>query len=73
MMAEKMKLELTWYGKEVVHEIEPRILIQNPELSRSVEAKTNTLFAVEKVGLSGNESIGPCDIICIQDHSSKTT
>lgn len=31
------KLELTWFGKEDVIEVEPRLLIENPELSNTTQ------------------------------------
>ena len=32
------KLELTWYGKEKEIKVEPRLLIESPELSNTVNA-----------------------------------
>lgn len=32
------KLELTWYGKEKEISVEPRLLIEHPELSNTAEA-----------------------------------
>lgn len=37
-MARKQKLELTWIGKETQVRLEPRILIENPELSYHASA-----------------------------------
>ncbi len=45
-MTKKQKLELTWIGKDVRPKLEPRILLENPELSFHAEARVtdNDIF-----------------------------
>ena len=45
-MSNKTKLELTWIGKDNPPKLEPRILIEDPELSYRAEAKVtdNDIF-----------------------------
>lgn len=45
-MSKKQKLELTWIGKDVRPKLEPRILLENPELSFHAEARVteNDIF-----------------------------
>ena len=38
-MAAKTKLELTWIGKDIRPRLEPRILIEEPELSYHAKAR----------------------------------
>ena len=41
-MTKKQKLELTWMGKENRPRLEPRILLEDPEMpSRSLETRLN--------------------------------
>lgn len=40
-MSKKQKLELTWIGKDVRPKLEPRILLENPELSFHAEARVS--------------------------------
>ena len=41
-MIKKQKLELTWIGKENRPRLEPRILLEDPEMpSRSLETRLN--------------------------------
>ena len=40
-MSKIQKLELTWVGKNEQEEIEPRILVENPELSHIYETAAN--------------------------------
>ena len=41
-MTKKQKLELTWIGKENRPRLEPRILLEDPEMpSRSLETRLN--------------------------------
>jgi adenine-specific DNA-methyltransferase len=47
-MTEKTKLELTWIGKEIHYDVEPRILLESTELSNSIEEPTVTLFNDER-------------------------
>lgn len=41
------KLELTWYGKEKEISVEPRILIENKDLSHSNEPEPSFSFQTE--------------------------
>jgi len=41
IMAKKQKLELTWIGKESCPKLEPRILVENPELSYHAKHKVS--------------------------------
>lgn len=41
------KLELTWYGKEKEISVEPRILIENKDLSHSNEPEPSSSFQTE--------------------------
>lgn len=41
------KLELSWYGKEKEISVEPRILIENKDLSHSNEPEPSSSFQTE--------------------------
>ncbi|MDD4070074.1 MAG: site-specific DNA-methyltransferase [Candidatus Izemoplasmatales bacterium] len=53
-MAKNQKLELNWYNKNKSHKIEPRILIENPDLSYEKEFESNLFTINDKNIVSGN-------------------
>ena len=62
------KLELTWYGKENEIKVEPRILIENPELS-SKKADINgqaTLFDLDKKEIFDNMLIHGDNLLALK-------
>ena len=62
------KLELTWYGKEKEIKVEPRILIENPELSsKKVDIKGQaSLFDLDKKEILDNVLIHGDNLLALK-------
>ncbi|MDR2891527.1 MAG: site-specific DNA-methyltransferase [Deltaproteobacteria bacterium] len=53
-MSKKQKLELTWIGKDVRPKLEPRILLENPELSFHAEARVSDNDIFDNILIHGD-------------------
>lgn len=58
-MAEKRRrLELTWIGKEERPRLEPRILLEDPELSYSAQKRVNDRVTFDNLLIHGDNLLG---------------
>lgn len=53
-MTKKQKLELTWIGKDVRPKLEPRILLENPELSFHADARVSENDIFDNILIHGD-------------------